>query len=217
MTRAAQVCLAVCLVASTVDAHPCKLKPIVFRADGPPKPWATSAAAAALAAEGGYRKSNAVPPGQSARHGVAEILVHAEPAQVLESLQRYADYKDFAPKKFKSSRLVALSKTGQSDVYIQLLVLRGALTLWLTMRFEPPKVLDSGARVVEGRYLDGNLAGAHVRYVVESAGAHETYLRLELLIDLPVPAPRDAVDEELRDAAGDAVRGVAARFVSQAR
>lgn len=212
--RASWLLLALSLVPTAASAHPCKLKPIVFRADGPPKPWAISTEVAALQSEGGFRKSNAVPAGQSARHGVAEMVIPAEPAQVLESLQRYADYKDFAPKKFKTSRLIALSKSGQSDVYMQLSVLRGALTLWLTMRFEPPKVLQSGTRVVEGRYLDGNLAGAHTRFVLESAGEHATYLRFELLVELPVPAPREAIDEELRDAAGDAVRGIARRFAS---
>lgn len=199
-------------VTGVAAAHPCKLKPIVFPAERSVKPWAISSAAAALEAEGGFRKSNRVPAGQTGRHGVAEVIVAAAPARVLESIQRYADYKELAPKKFKTSRVVALSKTGQSDVYMQLLVLRGALTLWLTMRFEPPQVLDSGARVIDGRYLDGNLAGAHARYVVEAAGENKTYLRLELLIDLPVPAPQPAIDEELRDAAGDAVRGVALRL-----
>jgi hypothetical protein len=204
--------LAALLLASAAIAHPCKLKPIVFRPDGPPKPWSLAPAAAKLEGEGGYRKSNATPPGQKTRHGVAEILVPAEPAQVLDSLQRYGDYQAMAPKKFKTSRLVAISKTGQSDVYMQIAILRGALTLWLTMRFDAPRVERSGARVVEGRYVDGNLSGAHVRYVVEGAGEHKTYVRLELLIELPVPAPQDAIDEELRDAAGDALRGVAARF-----
>lgn len=200
------------LVLSPVAAaHPCKLKPVILRPDSV-RPWSLSPAAAKLEAEGGYRKSNDVPAGQKTRHGVAEIVIAAEPAQVLESLQRYGDYQAMAPKKFKTSRLVAISKSGQSDVYMQVAILRGALTLWLTMRFDAPRVDAAGSRVVEGRYLDGNLAGAHVRYVVQGAGDHKTYVRLELLIELPVPAPQDAVDEELRDAAGDALRGVAARF-----
>ncbi len=204
--------LAALVLSSSAAGHPCKLKPVVIRPDGPPRAWPVAAAAAQLEREGGYRKSNLVPAGQTARHGVAEIIVAADPAQVLTSLQRYSDYREMAPKKFKTSRLVAISKTGQSDVYMQVLVLRGALTLWFTMRFDAPRVEASGARAVEGRYLDGNLAGAHVRYVVESAGEHKSYVRLELLIELPVPAPQDAIDEELRDAAGDALRGIAARF-----
>jgi len=211
---AALGCMTLAALAPPAAAHPCKLKPIVFRAEGAPKPWSTAADLDRLVADGGFRKSNAIPPGQTRRHGIAETIVQAEPASVLESIQRYADYRELAPKKFKTSRVVAISKTGQSDVYMQLSVLRGALTLWLTMRFEPPRVLDSGARVIESHYLDGNLAGAHVRYVIEGAGEHQTYVRLELLIDLPVPAPQDAIDEELRDAAGDAVRGVRTRFAS---
>ncbi len=211
MKRARWSVLAWLVISAASSAHPCRLEPVVLRTDSP-RPWPTSPAAAQLEAEGGSRKSNAVPTGQKARHGVAEMLIAAEPARVLASLQRYGDYQAMAPKKFKTSRLVAISKSGQSDVYMRVAILRGALTLWLTMRFDPPRVDAAGTRVVEGAYLDGNLAGAHVRYVVQGAGEHQTYVRLELLIELPVPAPQDAVDEELRDAAGDALRGVAARF-----
>ena len=197
-------------------AHPCKLQPVVFVAQSADAAWPSTPAAAKLLTEGGFRKSNDAPAGRRERHGIGEILVTGEPAAVLASVQRYGDYHELAPKKFTTSRLVALSKTGQSDVYMQIAVLRGALTLWLTMRFDPPRIDASGARVVEGRYLDGNLEGAHVRYVVASAGEHRTYVRLELWIGLPVPAPQGAIDEELRDAAGDALRGIAARFPAPA-
>lgn len=201
--------LAIVLTTAGAAAHPCKLKPIVFRPSA--EPWALEPTAAQLEADGGFRKSNGIPPGQKLRHGIAEIVVPAEPAHVLASLQRYADYRALAPKKFKTSRLVALQPNGAADVYLQVQVLRGALTLWLTMRFDAPRIV-AGARVVEGRYLDGNLDGAHVRYLVMSAGEHKTYVRLELLIDLPVAAPQDKIDEELRDAAGEALRGIRARF-----
>ncbi len=212
MSRAWAVACALALAPHTLAAHPCKLKPIVIRADGPPRPWPRAAEAEAVRAAGGLRKSNATPSGQSARHGVAERIVEAEPAAVLASLQRYADYKDFAPNKFKTSRVLGITKDGRTDVYMQLAILRGALTLWQTMRFAPPRVLPSDQRVIEGEYLDGNLAGAHVRIVVASAGEGSTYVRLELLIELPVYAPQSAIDEELRDAAGDALNGVAKRF-----
>lgn len=205
------VACAIALAPHGLAAHPCKRKPIVLRAE-PSRPWPIAAEAEGLRAAGGFRKSNAIPAGQSARHGIAERIFAAEPATVLASLQRYADYKDFAPNKFKTSRVLGIGKNGDTDVYMQLAILRGAVTLWQTMRFSPPRVLSSDLRVIDGHYVDGNLAGAHVRLVVASAGERETYVRLELLIELPFFAPEAAIDEELRDAAGDALNGVAKRF-----
>lgn len=215
MRRAAALLVACALASVDAAAHPCKFKPIVLRADGPARPWPVAAEAESVRAAGGFRKSNGVPPGQSARHGIAEILVPVEPAVLLASLQRYADYKDFAPNKFKTSRVLGIDKTGKTDVYMQIAILRGAITLWQTMRFDPVRVEPgSDLRVIEGRFVDGNLAGSHVRVVVAGAGEGHAYARLELLVELPMFAPQSAIDEELRDAAGDALRGVAKRFAS---
>lgn len=198
-------------------AHPCKLKPLVPRKPAvsePAKPgevgWPVVTRAELVRAKGGFRKGNAVPVGQRARHGIAEMLFDAPPEAVLQAARRYEDYASFSPRKFKSSQAIAHHPDGNSDVYMQILAGHGALRLWLVMQFSPVTIdPKSQVRVFEGRYLEGNLSDAHVRVIVASAGQGQSYARVELLAELPVFVPQEMIDEELRDAAADALRGIA--------
>jgi hypothetical protein len=55
----------------------------------------------------------------------------------------------------------------------------------------------------------GNVDGVHIAFTVRSGPDNKTWLSCDLGMDLKVPAPQEALDEELRDAAGDVIRALA--------
>jgi hypothetical protein len=71
-------------------------------------------------------------------------------------------------------------------------------------RFTPPR-----SDVVEGTYVKGNIKGMHIALGVRPGPDDKTSVMIcDLLLSPSIPAPQSAVDEELRDACGDAIVAV---------
>lgn len=149
-------------------------------------------------------KSNWTPPGKGDRYGHAEGLVAAAPDAVRSKLTDYAHFKELAGPKFKSVKVV--DKQGAStDVYFQLPIMKGMITIWYVTRFAPPKPA-AGGDVIEGTFVKGNIKGMQIAFTIRP-GVDEktTALGCDLVLQPNVPAPQSAIDEELRDACGDAI------------
>jgi len=155
----------------------------------------------------GPLKSNWVPPGKAARYGHAEGLISASPDAVRAKLVDFGHYKDLAGPKFKSVRVV--DKQGNStDVYFQLPIMKGVVTIWYVTRFPPARTVGVGD-VVEGTFVKGNIKGMHIAFTVRpGADDNSTVLVCDLVLQPNVPAPQSALDEELRDACGDAIKSL---------
>jgi hypothetical protein len=168
----------------------------------------TEAQLARLLQDPGPLKSNWVPPGRRDRYGHAEGLIDAPYDVVRAKLVDFAHYKDLAGPKFKSVRVVGKDESG-TDVYFQLPIMKGLVTIWYVTRFPAPRPAAGGGEIVEGRFVKGNIKGMHIAFTVRPAPAPDrTVLVCDLLLSPSVPAPQSAVDEELRDACGDAVKAV---------
>ncbi|MFO0663856.1 MAG: hypothetical protein U0174_07890 [Polyangiaceae bacterium] len=165
---------------------------------------------------GGLVRSNWVPPGRSDRYGHAETVIRAPLVTVLSQVQAYGQYKDLAPSKFKTSRIVGKEPEG-TDVYMQVQIMNGFITLWWIMRFGEPRDVKKGAVWFEGVYQKGNLQTAHAMFYAREVTPDVTVLMFDLLIGLPIPAPQENIDEELRDAAADAVNGAREKSERAAR
>lgn len=152
-------------------------------------------------------KSNWVPPGKTDRYGHAEGLISAAPDTVRAKLVDFMHYKDLAGPKFKSVKVV--DKQGQNtDVYFQLPIMKGMITIWYVTRF-PPLRSAGGGDVVEGTYVKGNIKGMHIAFTVRpGADDKSSVLVCDLVLQPNVPAPQSALDEELRDACGDAIHSL---------
>lgn len=152
-------------------------------------------------------KSNWTPPGKNDRYGHAEGLINAPLDTVKTKLGDFAHYKDLAGPKFKSVRVV--DKQGQNtDVYFQLPIMKGVVTIWYVTRFPPPRPA-AGGDVVEGTYVKGNIKGMHIAFTVRpGVDDKSSVLVCDLVLQPNVPAPQAALDEELRDACGDAINSV---------
>jgi hypothetical protein len=152
-------------------------------------------------------KSNWVPPGKADRYGHAEGLIAAPTDAVRAKLADFGHYKDLAGPKFKSVKVV--DKQGDAtDVYFQLPIMKGVVTIWYVTRFTPPKN-STGGDVVEGTYVKGNIKNMHIAFTVRpGTDDKSSVLVCDLVLQPNVPAPQSALDEELRDACGDAINSL---------
>jgi hypothetical protein len=158
-------------------------------------------------ADGRSQRSNWQPPGTDQRYGHAEVLVHAPLAAVHAAVRDYGRYKDLVPSKFNNARVVA-KEDGATDVYMQVPIMHGMVTLWQVMRFRDLGPLAPGWAMVEGWFVRGNLKGGNVAWTLHAIDPEYTLLAVDLLIVPNVPAPQMLIDEELRDAAAQAVEGI---------
>lgn len=165
-----------------------------------------------LAKDRGPIRTNWVPPGKSERYGHAEGIIDAPPDKVKAKLQDFANYKDLAGPKFKTVRVV--DKQGAStDVYFQLPIMKGIITINYVTRFAPLK-----NDVVEGTFVKGNIKDMHIAFAVRPGPEEKSAIMVCDLILLPnVPAPQAALDEELRDACGDAINALRKTTSSEAQ
>jgi len=178
-----------------------------------PSPEDKTAQLERLKKDPGPLKSNWVPPGRSDRYGHAEGLISAAPDAVRSKLLDFMHYKDLAGPKFKSVKVV--DKQGQNtDVYFQLPIMKGMITIWYITRFPPSRAGGAGD-VIEGTYVKGNIKGMHIAFTVRpGADEKSSVLLCDLVLQPSVPAPQAALDEELRDACGDAINSLRRTIVA---
>ena len=160
-----------------------------------------------LAKDPGPQKTNWTPPGRSERYGHAEGAVAAPLPEVKKRLLDFNHYKELAGPKFKTVRVVG-KEEGGTDVYFQLPIMKGLVTIWYVTRFAAPRTVGGG-EVLEGTFVKGNIKGMHiVLRVAPGADPKSSVMMCDLLLSPGLPAPQSALDEELRDACGDAITNV---------
>lgn len=160
-----------------------------------------------LNAAGRTLKWNYVRQGKGVRYGYAEALVQAPASNVRTHMMDYAHYKDLSGGKFKTSRMIA--KEGQStDVYFQVPVMHGMITLWYVSRFGPVQTVAPNTERVEGTFVRGNIKDMHLVLTARAVNERFSVISCDLYVKPNLAAPQSAVDEELRDACGDAVEAV---------
>jgi hypothetical protein len=183
---------------------------------GPAGPWPfgpvqtpeeRSAQLERLKKDPGPIKSNWTPPGKGDRYGHAEGLISSPLDVVRGKLVDFTHYKDLAGPKFKSVKVV--DKQGaNTDVYFQLPIMKGLVTIWYITRFPPARAVP-GADVVEGTYVKGNIKSMHIAFTLRPGPDDKSsVLVCDLVLQPNVPAPQSALDEELRDACGDAINSL---------
>jgi ribosome-associated toxin RatA of RatAB toxin-antitoxin module len=149
--------------------------------------------------------------------GGGKTAVRAPVDVVRQVVTEYGSYKDFMPK-FQKSLVVGKTKEGGTDVYLQVPIVHGAITLWAVTRFGLPR-RDGNVERIEGAKVEdkGNVQDLRAIWRFYPVGEDKTILKLELLI-VPsrlIPVPGSVVTEELAYAADEAVAAVRDR--AQAR
>lgn len=173
------------------------------RAGAPPDPDA-----ARISAAGHSLKWNWTPPGQNAKFGHAETLIHAPMAEVRHLVQDFSRYKELAPS-ITTSKVVGHQQDGATDVYIRMGVMNNTISFWNVTRFAPLRAQD-GNEILEGQMVPGkgNIDDSVVMWTLHSAGPDWTVLKFDVLLRPGLPAPESLIDEQLRDSAMNAVNSV---------
>jgi hypothetical protein len=161
-------------------------------------------------AQNGITKWSFVPTGRTERFGHAEALVSAPVAFAREPAIDFAHYKDLSNGRIRNSRLVD-KRAGSTDVYLQVPVLHGMVTLWQVLRFTDVQRAADGSETFTGKLVSGNVRAAEMTFTIRPAGVGRSVVECDLLITPQFAAPQSAVDAELRDAAEGAVRAIALR------
>ncbi len=164
-----------------------------------------------LAKDQGPLKTNWTPPGKSERYGHAEAMIGAPYDAVKTRLLDFAHYKDLAGPKFKKVSVVD-KQGGSTDLYFQLPIMKGLVTIWYVTRFGTARPAPGGGDVIEGNFVKGNIKDMQIVFTLRPApDPKSTVLVCDLNLAISIPTPQDALDEELRDACGDALNAVRAR------
>jgi len=162
-----------------------------------------------LRQDGAIVRTNWTPPGKADRYGHAEGIVFSSAERVKARLADYAKYKELAGPRFKKVTVVDKSAS-TTDVYFQLPIMKGIVTIWYVTRFESPFRLPDGGEVIEGRFVKGNIKDMQIVFTVRPASDSPatTVMACDIDLVLPVAAPQELLDEELRDACGDAINAI---------
>jgi hypothetical protein len=164
-----------------------------------------------LAKDQGPIKTNWTPPGKSERYGHAEGMIGAPYDVVKARLLDFPHYQDLAGPKFKKVSVVE-KQGGSTDLYFQLPIMKGLVTIWYVTRFGTARPAPGGGDVIEGNFVKGNIKNMQIVFTLRPGpDAKSTVLVCDLNLAISIPAPQDALDEELRDACGDALNAVRAR------
>jgi len=155
-------------------------------------------------------KSTVVPPGRTEHFGHAEMIVAAPVAFVRDQATDFTHYKDLSNGRIRQSRLID-KRAGSTDVYLQVPVLHGMVTLWQVLRFSDVKRSADGTETFTGKLVSGNVRAAEMTVTIKPAGNGRSVASCDLLLVPEFVAPQSAVDAELRDAAASAVRAFASR------
>lgn len=140
--------------------------------------------------------------------GGAAILVKAPIAEVRKIVTNYGSYQKFL-KPFDQSKVLAKRK-GVSEVYLQVPILHGAMSIW-TVAEMSALTKKGGEEVITGRYKRGNVADFRATWRMRAVDADHTVLKLEILVDPNMPVPSSLVTKHLRISAEKGVTGVRER------
>jgi hypothetical protein len=160
-------------------------------------------------------RTNVEHAGTHDRYGRAEILVNAPIDTVRALVVDYGHYNDFTGGRFHISRVIGRSAAG-TEVYFQLPILGGLVTLWQVFRFQELKPLAPGWSMIEGWYVKGNIGRGNAAWTLHAIDDERTLLTFDLLVVPSVPLPQSLLDEGLRNAAGAAVEAIRDRAQASA-
>ncbi len=144
-------------------------------------------------------------PMSSIQAGGAKIDVAADAELVAQIIQDFGSYPKLSDK-FEKARVIG-HNGADTDVYMQVPILKGAAKIWAVMRFTPVRAVN-GDQILSGHMVKGNVKRLDAKWTVRAAGSKQSHVELELLIVPKLPVPGSLVTSETAYAADKAVTGV---------
>jgi ribosome-associated toxin RatA of RatAB toxin-antitoxin module len=142
--------------------------------------------------------------------GRAVIVVEKPIDEVLPVLLDYNNYVDFMPN-FTRSKVLA-QRGSRAMVYMEVSVARGLYTLYGQLNLKDHED-ESGARVVEGRLIDGNINAFDASFKLTPVkDGTATEIEFTIYVDPDLPLPSSVFSRENERAAGRTVRALRTRL-----
>ena len=163
----------------------------------------------AFAEEKKARRYEVQTPRSSVPAGAASIKVSAPLDVVRQVVTDFGNYAN-SIKRFEKAKVIG-RHGDQTDVYLQVPILKGASKIWAVVRFDAPKPGPNGnGEIIVGRMLKGNVKRLDARWSLTKVDETTTTLDLEILIvpDSVIPIPDSLVIDESKYAAAKGVEGV---------
>lgn len=137
--------------------------------------------------------------------GAARIDVAANSQQVTSIVCDFDSYSKLSDR-FDKSRIVGHSGPN-TDVYLQVPILKGAAKIWAVVRFDPIRT-SNGEQILSAHMIKGNVERLDATWRIHSVNDHQSRVELEMLIVPKIPVPGSLVTGEVAYAADKAVTGV---------
>ena len=132
------------------------------------------------------------------------MLVAAPQDLVRAQATDFVHYKDISRGRIHNSRLID-RRPGLTDVYLQVPVLHGMVTLWQVLRFSDVQRAADGTESFTGTLVRGNVREAELTIRIHPVDHGRSIVECDLLVTPEFLAPQSVVDTELRDAAVNVV------------
>jgi ribosome-associated toxin RatA of RatAB toxin-antitoxin module len=145
-------------------------------------------------------------PYSSVKAGAARVAIAAPLSVVRDAVTDFSKWDDRITKFDKSS--VVGRKGKQTDVYVQVPILKGLAKVWAIVRFDPLKTLEDGQQVLVGKMIKGNVKRLDATWRLTKIDDDNTQLNLEMLIVPEMPVPGSLVTGEVAYACDEAVMGL---------
>ena len=138
--------------------------------------------------------------------GRAVLIVDRPIDEVLPIVVDYANYVQFMPN-FTRSKVLA-QRGSRAMVYMEVSVARGMYTLYGQLNLKDRED-ETGARVVEGRLIDGNINAFNASFKLTPVkDGTATEIDFSIYVDPDLPLPSSVFSRENERAAGRTVRAL---------
>ena len=132
--------------------------------------------------------------------------------EVLLVLLDYDNYVDFMPN-FTHSKVLA-QRGSRAMVYMEVSLARGMYTLYGQLNLKDRED-EGGARVVEGRLIDGNINAFNATFTLTPAkNGTATKIDFNIYVDPNLPLPSSVFSRENERAASQTVRALRTRLAA---
>ncbi|MEO7093349.1 MAG: SRPBCC family protein [Polyangiales bacterium] len=185
------------------------------RAGTPYAPPATDPLAVELHKLGKDKKTHFVEAVTKKTWGRGQIFVDAPMKEVRAAVLDYGSWSTTIDR-FEKSKVLKREANGTTDVYLRMPILKGAATIWVVERFEPPVAEGKGEKVV-GKMVSGNVDDLQAVWHYRPVDATHTLLTLEILVVPKMAVPAALLNEQLENAAGEGCLGLRERAQKTAK
>ncbi|MCC6217683.1 MAG: SRPBCC family protein [Polyangiaceae bacterium] len=153
-------------------------------------------------------------PYSDTKAGAARVVVEAPASLVRKIVTDFRKYPKLTPR-FQKVKIVGRDGD-RTDVYLRVPILKGTTTIWVVLRFEPPREVD-GTFLLEAHMVKGNVKRMDTLWKVRPIDDERCEVSLEMHVLPKIFAPSSVITGEAATASERAVHGTRRRAEKKRR